>query len=53
MNVYERWDFEGMIEGLRTAANSPKDQVAITRQRLIEAAFALEELLVELQDSRK
>ena len=38
------WDVDGMIEGLRSAADSPKDQVAITRQRLLEAAEAIETL---------
>lgn len=45
MSVLEQWDFKGMIEGLRAAADSPRDQVAITRQRLVEAADAIEELL--------
>lgn len=49
MNVNDRWDFESMIEGLRNAANSPKDQVAITRQRLVEAADAIENLLAEVE----
>lgn len=48
MTVHDRWDFESMIEGLRIAADSPKDQVAITRQRLIEAAYAIEGLLSEI-----
>lgn len=45
MSVLEQWDFKGMIEGLRAAADSPRDQVAITRYRLVEAADAIEELL--------
>lgn len=36
------WDIAGMVAGLRAAADSPRDQVAITRQRLVEAAEALE-----------
>lgn len=36
------WDVAAMVAGLRAAADSPRDQVAITRQRLVEAADALE-----------
>lgn len=38
------WDIDAMIEGLRSAADSPKGQVAIARQRLVEAAEAIEAL---------
>lgn len=41
------WDLGGMIQGLRDAADSHKDQVAITRQRLVEAADALEAMAEE------
>ena len=36
------WDVTAMVAGLRDAADSPRDQVAIARQRLVEAADALE-----------
>lgn len=36
------WNLDAMVEGLRIAADSPRDQVAITRQRLFEAAEVIE-----------
>lgn len=36
------WDVEGILAGLRIAADSPRNEVAITRQRIVEAADALE-----------